>query len=60
MKCINRFEKFRDDVFDRVMLLIQNRTIKCGKYSSLVKVDGNKKIQGRSLFDNENGDRERE
>ena len=53
MKCIERFEKYRDDDFDRIILLIKNGTIKCGKYSHLVKVDEDKPIKGKTLFESE-------
>ena len=53
MNAIQRFSKYRDDDFDRVMLLIKNGTIKSGKYSHLVKVDKDKKINDKEFFNHE-------
>jgi len=50
MKCISRFEKYRGDDLDGIILSIKNGTIKVGKYSHLVKVDGNKVIDRKELF----------
>jgi len=50
MKCINRYEKYRDDDFDKILLLIKKGDIRCGKYSTLVKVDKDKKILNRKEF----------
>jgi len=56
MRCIDRFEKYRDDDFDRILLLIRNGTVKTGKYAHLVKVDEDKIIKGRELFDDEDSE----
>lgn len=52
MKCISRYEKYRDENFDTVMMLIKNGTIKCGRYAHLVKIDKNKKMEGKEFFNN--------
>lgn len=51
MNGVKRFEKFRDNDFDHVMLLIKNGTIKCGRYAHRVKVDEKKKIP-KEVFSN--------
>ena len=57
MRCIDRFKKYREDDFDRVMLLIKNGTIKCGKYAHHVKIDENKSFKGRKEFFNNGKDK---
>ena len=56
MKCVERLEKYKEDDFDRIMLLIRNGTIKCGKYSHLVKVNENKLMKGKEFFNDERSD----
>lgn len=41
MKAIERYEKYKDEDFDAIILKIRNGTIKCGRYAHLVKVDKN-------------------
>lgn len=38
-KFITRYDKYKDESFDIIMLKIKTGVIKCGKYSHLVKVD---------------------
>lgn len=52
MKCINRYEMYKEYDFDKVILAIKKGSIKCGKYSHLVKVDKNKIIKDKELFTN--------
>lgn len=54
MKCTERLDKYKEDDFDRIMLLIKNGTIKCGKYSHLVKVNENKIMKGKEFFNESN------
>lgn len=56
MKCMDRFQQYKDENFDRIMLMIRNGTIKAGKYSHLVKINENKIIKGKELFKNESDD----
>ena len=42
--------KHKEESFDRVILLIRNGTIKCGKYANCVKIDKNPKIKGKEFF----------
>jgi hypothetical protein len=50
MHNIKRLETFEYDDFDKIMLLIKNGTIKCGKYSHLVKIKKDYKINRKELF----------
>ena len=52
MKCIDRYEKYRDEDFDKIILEIRRGNIKAGKYSHLVKVNKNKIIKDKELFTN--------
>ncbi len=50
MRCIDRFQKYRKEDMDKILLDIRNGNIKCGKYSQLVKVDENKPLKEGHLF----------
>ena len=52
MKCIDRYEQYKDEDLDRIILLIRKGEIKAGRYSHLVKVDKNKIIKDKELFNN--------
>lgn len=52
MKGVNRYNEFKEEDFDAIILKIRNGIIKCGRYSHLVKVDKNPKIEGKELFKN--------
>lgn len=57
MKCIDRLLQYKDDDFDRIIMYIKKGSIKCGRYSHLVKVDKKAKIEGKELFnDGKNND----
>lgn len=59
MKCITRFEKYRNEDFDKILIDIRNGNIKSGKYAHLVKIDENKKLNEGHLFKNKgDGDNE--
>lgn len=45
-----RYEEYRDEAFDRIIVLIKNGTIKCGKYAHLVKIDEDKIMKGKEFF----------
>lgn len=49
MKGISRYEKYKDDDFDTIIMKINSGTIKCGRYSHLVKVD-KKPLKGKEFF----------
>jgi len=51
-----RFEQYKDEDFDKVILFIKNGTIKCGKYAHLVKVDEGKLMKGKEFFNDGNND----
>lgn len=50
MKCIDRLQEYGEMDLDQIILLIRNGTIKSGKYAHLVKIDKNKKMNGKELF----------
>lgn len=50
MKCIERYDEYKDDDFDNIILKIRNGKIKSGRYSHLVKVDKGKIIKGKEFF----------
>ena len=52
MRCIDRFQKYRKEDMDKILLDIRNGNIKCGKYAHLVKIDENKPLKEGRLFDN--------
>lgn len=52
MKCVSRYEKHKEDPFDRYIILIKNGKIRSGRYSHLVKVDKSKKLEGKEFFTN--------
>lgn len=52
MKCIDRYEQYKDEDFDKIMLDIRKGNIKSGRYSHLVKVDKKKIIKDKELFTN--------
>lgn len=45
-----RYMQYKDDYFDTVLLKIRKGYIKCGKYAHMVKIDKNKKYNGKELF----------
>lgn len=52
MRCIERYEEYKDEDFDSIILLIRNGKIKSGRYAHLVKVDKSEKVDGKELFTN--------
>lgn len=50
MNAFDRYSHYKEESFDRVILLIRNGTIKCGKYANCVKIDKNPKIKGKEFF----------
>ena len=52
MNPIKRLTKFIEKDFNEVMTLISNGSIKCGKYSDLIKIDKNSKMKGTRFFEN--------
>lgn len=54
MKCINRYNEYKDESFDKILLYIRKGKIKAGKYSHLVKIDKKKIIKDKELFTNGN------
>ena len=53
MQCINRYQEYKTENLDRILMYIANGKIKCGRYSDLVKIDKNYKLKGKVFF-NEN------
>ena len=58
MKGLNRYIKYRDEDFDKVLLLIRNGTIKAGRYAHLVKVDEDVKLKGGVYFEDNSNESE--
>ena len=52
MQCKDRYEEYKDEYFDVVIMKIKRGDIKCGRYSHLVTIDKNKKYDGKELFKN--------
>ena len=52
MQQYDRYEEYKSDYFDTVLLKIKRGDIKCGRYAHLVKIDKNKKYDGKELFTN--------
>jgi len=52
MNCIDRYEQYKDEDFDRIILGIRKGNIKAGRYAHLVKVNKNKIIKDKELFTN--------
>ena len=50
MKCIDRYEQYKDEDLDKIILDIRKGNIKAGRYSHLVKVNKNKIIKDKELF----------
>jgi len=50
MQCKDRLEEYKDEFFDTILLKIKRGDIKCGRYADLVKIDKNKKYDGKELF----------
>lgn len=44
MKSIDRYQKYKEEDFDTIILKIRSGEIKSGRYSRLVKIDKNKKF----------------
>lgn len=52
MKGVTRYEKYKDEDLDKIILDIRKGNIKAGRYSHLVKVNKNKIIKEKELFTN--------
>lgn len=52
MNVVERYEKYKDESFDTIIMRVRKGEIKCGKYSHLVKIDKNKEYNGKELFKN--------
>lgn len=50
MNPVERYEKYKDDFFDTIILRIRNGDIKCGRYSNRIKLDKNLKTPKGELF----------
>ena len=50
MKCIDRYNTYKDEDLDRVILLIRNGTIKCGRYAGMIKINKKEKMKGKVFF----------
>lgn len=52
MKCTDRYEQYKDESLDKIILEIRKGNIKAGRYAHLVKVNKNKIIKDKELFTN--------
>lgn len=52
MQCKNRYQEYKDEYLDTILLKIKRGDIKCGRYSHLVKIK-NEKFKGKELFKDE-------
>lgn len=50
MQCVDRYEKYKDEDFDVIVIKIRNGTIKSGKYAGLVKIDKDYELKGKEFF----------
>lgn len=57
MKCVDRYQEHRDEMFDDLIMKLRNGTIKSGKYSHLVKVDEDKIMKGKEFFNDGKDDK---
>lgn len=48
---MERFEKYKEDDFDAIILRIKSGAIKSGRYAHLVKIDKKLKMKGKVFFD---------
>jgi hypothetical protein len=48
-----RYEEYKKDAFDDVILMIKNGKIQSGKYANLVKIEKKKEIKGKEFFKHE-------
>lgn len=60
MRCVDRYQEYKDEYFDTILLKIKKGDIKCGKYSHLVKIDKDKDYSGKELFKNGKSDNKEE
>ena len=49
MQCVDRYEQYKDEDFDAIIMMIKNGKIKSGRYAGLVKIKKNYKV-GKELF----------
>jgi len=56
MKCIKRYERYKEEDFDKIILDIAKGVIKSGMYSDLVKIDKAKKLKGGTYFETNSGE----
>ena len=45
MQCVDRYEKYKDEDFDVIVIKIRN-----GKYAGLVKIDKDYELKGKEFF----------
>lgn len=53
MDCMERYKKYEQEDFDKIILCIQLGYIKAGKYAGRIKIDKNFKAKGKEFFRNE-------
>ena len=50
MHSSKRYEEYKEESFDMVLMRIRQGKIKCGKYAGLVKIKPEDKIKGKEFF----------
>lgn len=60
MECRTRYDEYKDEYFDTVLLKIKRGDIKCGKYAHRVKISNKKDYDGKELFKNGKSDNSEE
>lgn len=58
MESIRRYEQYKDECFDTIINKIKQGKIKCGRYSKLVKIDKDIKVNGKELFSDDDSESE--
>lgn len=52
MQCVERYEKYKEEDLDKIIMWIKTGDIKCGRYAHLVKIDKHKEMKGKEFFKN--------
>ena len=50
VQCVERYNQYKDESLDTVILKIRDGRIKCGRYAHLVKIDPKKILKGKEFF----------
>ncbi len=50
MICADRYNEYKEEYFDTIILKIKRGDIKCGRYANRVKINKDKMYNGKELF----------